>query len=265
MKKDKESNLMIFWRRWPQSPGFLRDFLVFLLFFILFIFCLILTWKQYKDNLLSQPRAVIPSSCVDQKVEEPTLPAAPSPLSAPIPPDLNTLNDHTILSEQKDSQQPQASGIPRRLIAFELFRGALEGLVGIEALKIFLQKTPEPWAASLLNALLPLNEIKSYSQLESLLVLPSSSQLSSIWQRLQKKIKSFIRVRKLDKKGEYNLGQLEDIKNFLRAHDIQKALESFERLSPEEQMHLSSWKKWAQDRFFLETSTKNLLLELTES
>ena len=225
MKKDKKTNVTPFWRQWMQSPDFLKSLFVYVTFSIIFIFVLILAWKQFTET---PPRegVVLPSSSSLEKA--PFLP-----------------NSH-------------------KLVALELMRGVLDGMIPLEILKRFLQKTPEPWANTLLTAFTPIKEGKTYSQLETLLILTPSQPVST-WQHIKSTIKSFIHIRKLDKKNEVNQGQLEDIEKALQAHDIQKATEIFGKLSPEEKVQLSSWKKLADERLLLELSTQKLLLELADS
>jgi hypothetical protein len=234
MKKNKNNVL------WHQSPDFLKKLFAFVILFTLLLLSLFIIWKRYMERELSQPIPLIQAA----------------PLTGS-----KLLSDRPTALENRINQQQQILLTFPKLVAIELLRAVLKGWIPLKAFKTFLQKNPDPWAQDLLTTLALVKESKTYPQLEALLVLPPSQPLST-WKRIKRKIKSLVQIRKLDEKSDHQLGQIEGIQKALHDHDIQKSLESFEELSPQEKAQLSSWKDLAQDRFKLEKMLKKLILEL---
>jgi len=255
MKNDKKINRSFFWHQWTQLPHFLKNLFVFIAFFIFFTISIVLIWKRQLEKQTQQVLQAV--------IEQQTAPKAPSPAPPSPQQDVQSLTDRLTTLEARLTQQQPSLQIPPKLIALELIKGVLEGLIPLDPLKTFLQKTPESWAAPLLSSLASLGDIKDYANLEASLVLPPPplDQLS-LWQRIKRKMKSLVRIQRLDEKGNYKLGKLEDIQQALQSHNLQKALECFEKLPAEDQATLSAWKKMVQDRLFLETTRKTLLLEI---
>jgi hypothetical protein len=253
MKKDKKTSPITLWSQGTQSPDFFKKLFVFIAFFILFTLCLILTWKNYVDKKANQS-TTFPQVFSHKAIEK----------RASLQNEISSFENRLHALQHNPISQEPATQTLHKVIAFELFKAVLEGWISIETLKTFLQKNPEPWATTLLTPLLSIKEIKSYPQLEALLGLPSFPQPLSMGSRVKRILTSFIHIRKLDENSQDKQGNIEDIQQSLRAHDIQKALELFEKLPLQEQTPLSSWKTGAQDRSLLEMSLKKLLLELME-
>jgi|GEM_PF-6080012 len=259
MKNNKQKHLLSFWQSWAHFPDFFKNLFVFLAFFIFFTISIVLIWKR---QLTKETRQVL-QSVVAQQITAKAPPSPPPPPPPPLPQqDIQPLINRIAVLETRLDQSQASLQTPHKLIAFELIKGVLEGFIPLESLKTFLQKTPDPWASSLLITLAAMGDIKDYSQLEASLALPPPLVQLSLWQRVKRKLKSLIRIQRLDEKGNYKFGNLEGVQKALQAHNIQKAIECFEKLPVEDQAALSSWKKTAQDRLFLETTRKTLLLEI---
>lgn len=254
MKKDKKTGNVL-WQKWSQSPELRNKLFIFVTLFILLILAFFIIWKRYTERDLSHPTNLLQSVPSQQEVELIEGPLLSSQA------ELKLFSERLAALEMKLNQQQQILATPPKLIALELLRAILEGWIPVETLKTFLQKNPEPWSQELLTTLGPIQQSMTYPQLKALLD-QSPTQTLSTWERIKKKIKSIIRIRKLNKKGEYERGDVEDIKKALKAYDLQKALKSYEKLSPEEKAQLSSWKALAQDRLALELMIKKIILEL---
>ncbi|OJW51098.1 MAG: hypothetical protein BGO67_12270 [Alphaproteobacteria bacterium 41-28] len=256
MKKNKKTN-NVSWFQWTQSSEFLKGIFIFVSLLILLILSVFIIWKRYTERVEGQPIPLLQTSPPQQVVQT----IEPPPLSPRE--ELKLFSDRLAALENRMNQQQQIMLTPPKLVAIELLRAVLKGWLPLETLKTYLQKNAHPWAQGLSSTLVPINESKTYPQLEALLTL-SPVQLPSMWERIKRKIKSLVHIRKLDEKGDYQEGQIEDAQKALQAHDIQKALESFEKLPPQEKAQLSAWKDAAQDRLTLEVMMKKLILELTE-
>lgn len=255
MKKDKKINTPPSWQQWTQSPNFLKNLSVYTIFFIIFILAGMLAWKQYTGKINGKP-LVFPS--ISTENEDSALAEMQT-----IQNELTSISKRLFTLEAQTTHVQQSLPTPQKLAAFELLKGVLEGMIPLETLKKSLQKKSEPWAQALFITLDPIKESKTYPQLEALLVLPQS-QPSSRWQRIKNKIKSFIHLQKVDEKSECRHGAPNDVRKAIRAHDISKALEFFEKLSSQEQAQFASWKALAEGRLLLETSAQKLLSEIAE-
>jgi hypothetical protein len=258
MKKGKTYNPITLWRQWRRSPDFLKNTFVFFMFSIVFVLSIILVWKRYLDKQAVERNPPIFNSEVERYPEVVILQKE----VASVTNEVASVTNRFSTLEKKVIQQEQVAIIPLKLITVELLKGVLEGLIPLEQTKAFLQKNPDPWAKTFVTPLLPLKECKTYTQLEILLVSPPPPVAQTIWRRFLNIVTSLIQIRKLDGNGQYILGQLEDIRKELRAHDIQTALQFFEKLPPQEKTRLASWKQLADARLTVETSAKKLLLEL---
>lgn len=279
MMKDKKIQVLPFWRYPFQLSLSVKKLFIFSTLVIFLLLSLLIIWKRHlekaalpPDVIVFSPPQVQPTSPLPSVEPQPTPP--PPSVEATLPPpavvpssppqeELKTLADRLVILESKINQQLLAQ-TSQKLITIELFRSTLEGWVSLDNFKIFLQKNPEPWAQGLLTALAPVKECKTYPQLKALLVLPPSQALST-WDKIKRKMKALIRIRKLDNTGSYQYSHIEDVQKVLEEHDIQQALDLFERLLPEEKNNLSSWKEVAQNRLTLETLMKKFLTELSES
>ncbi|MBY0500852.1 MAG: hypothetical protein K2P93_02480 [Alphaproteobacteria bacterium] len=268
MKNAKKFSLAL-WRQRLKSPEFLKNFFVFIMFFIILFLAIILIWKRHTEKKVVKHEialaAIAPEQSekkeqkeekeekIEKKLEEKTI---------TIQNEVSVFADRITALEQKTVQQQQGIEIPHKLITLELLKGVLEGFVPLAKLIAFLLKNPEPWAKILVTPLVPLKECKTYPQLEAMLILPASPEILTLWERFLKTVISLVQVRKLDEKGGYILSHLKDVQVALREHDIQKALQVFEKLPPSEKARLVSWKQAAQNRQAVETITKNFYLEL---
>ncbi len=256
MKKNTKPNNAQ-WLSWVQSPDSLKKVFIFVTLVILLVLSIFILWKRYVEKEISQPISLIQTSS--------TLPATQlleKPLSPPQE-ELKLFSDRLTALENRMNQQQEILLTPPKLVVVEVLRAILEGWIPVETLTVFLQRNSAPWAQGLLVTLNPIKESKTYSQLEALLSV-SSSQPLSLWERVKRKIKSLIRIRKLDAKGDYQGARIEDVQKALSDHDIAKAMDFFEKLSPQEKTELSSWKILAQNRLTLEIIIKKLIIELTE-
>lgn len=254
IKIDKKRNIKTIWNQWSSFRYFLKSFVV-IVFSIFFTIAVFFAWKRHieeKPQHYKIPQKFSPKIEIQQLTEK----------VAALQTNVKSLSDRLTVTESTTQKIPLQTSV--QIVTLELLRGVLEGLVPLETLRIFLQKNNAPWTTSFLTHLTPVKEIKSYVELEELLVLPSPPSYSSLWQRVKEKVASLIHIRKIDEKGEYNLGKLADVQKALRAHNIQKALEFFEKLPPEKKMPLAFWEGLARDRFILETSEKTLFLELAK-
>lgn len=258
MKKDKKYNLIAIWRQWRGSPDFLKNTFVFFMFSIVFVLSIILVWKRYIDRQAVERKLPVFISEIEKHPEVVILQKE----VALVTNEVASVTNRFSTLEKKVIQQEQVAIIPLKLITVELLTGVLEGLIPLEKLKEFLQKNPDSWAKDFVTPLLLLGECKTYTQLEALLVSPPPPVTQSIRRRFLNILTSLIQIRKLDENGQYDLGQLEDIRKELRARGIQTALQFFEKLPPQEKARLASWKQLADVRLVVETSAKNLLLEL---
>lgn len=244
------------------SPKFLKNLFVFSAFVIFFAFAFFLVWKRLAENSSQRvAQSVIAHVTSSQK----TMPEkAPEEAQVAFPSEaLQPLINRLDVLEARVGQL-FTSTISGKLIAANLMQGVLHNVIPVDAFKAFLQKTPEPWAVVLLPTVIPLEEIKSYPDLDALLVLPLSSKAHSLWTRLKEDLKSLVSIRKIDQKESPAFGTLEDVKEAIRLHNIQKALDCFEKLPEHEKAILSSWQKRAQDRLQLETLYKSILLEMAK-
>lgn len=263
MKKDKMAEIRPFWK---QRPAFLKNLFINIIFvsvFALFVFILI---YRYVSGFHQQQEFVYQSL-----TQTPTLtpmPApAPAPLSSPefvfLQKEITSQNDRLSQVEANLKQRQSVPQVSHQLVAIEILREVLEGHLPLSTFTLYLQKLPEPWATSILNRISSITMCKTYAQLQDLLVLPPQSH--SLWRRVKNFMKSFVRIRKLDAKGHYQGGHLDDVQRALREHNIQQALEAFEKLSAKEQNQLASWKQEAQNRLTLETLKQKMLLDLAGS
>lgn len=258
MKKDKKYSFITFWRQWHQSPDFLKNTFVVFMFSVVFVLSIILVWKRYLDKQAAERTLPIFNSETEKHPEVAILQKEVASVTSEV---ASVTNRFSTL-EKKVIQQEQVAIIPLKLITIELLKGVLEGLIPLEKVKEFLQKNPELWAKEFVTPLLPLGECKTYAQLEVLLASSPPLDTQTIWNRFLNTLTSLIQIRKLDKNGQYDLGQLEDIRKELRARDIQTALQFFEKLPSQEKTQIASWKQLADARLVVETSAKKLLLEL---
>lgn len=251
MKHDKEMTLSLRWQQWRQSPAFLKNISIYLLLVFIFILSIFILFYRYKEKKENRSPVIIVNS-----------EAAPVP--APLKNEVDLQNDRLTKLENMLSQQQFTLQPPQQLIAFELLHQVLKGRLSLKSLILYLQKNAEPWTIDILNTLSPLQESKTYDELQASLILPPPSS-SSLWQHVKNVINLFVSIRELDAEGRYKLGRLEDIRVALQAHDIQKALDGFGKLLPEEQAQLSSWKQEAQNRLILENLKQKMLVGLAES
>ncbi len=244
------------------APKFLKNLFIFSAFFVFFTLAFFLVWKRLSE----EPHQPVSQNVIAQltHVTEKSPEKAPKETSAALPPEaLQPLLDRLDALEAKVSQL-DAFTISTHLIAVDLIQGVLHNVISVDAFKTFLKKTPEPWAAALLPTIAPLEDIKSYPELENLLVLPISSKARSVWNRFKEDVKSLVSIRKIDQKESSAFGTLEDVQKAVHSHNIQKALDCFGKLPRHEQLALSSWQQMAQDRLLLETLYKNILLEMAK-
>lgn len=252
MTKDKETTGCSHWQKWRQSPTFFRNFSSYFILITILIFSIVILLYRHINKTTGQDDCFIPRSL-------------PMPISPSFKHEIAKQNSRLTHLENIFNQQQLSLQSCQQLIALEILQEILEGRIPVNTLTLYLQKQAEPWATNILSRLSPIKEAKTYDQLQVLLILPPSSQPLSKWQRVKNIIKSFVSIRHLDKEGQYTVGRLSDIQTALRTHNIQRVLDAFAKLSPEEQAQLSSWKQEAQDRLTLETIKKTMLLELSES
>jgi hypothetical protein len=256
MKKDKEAKDSSRWQQWQSRPNFLKKILIYSILILLFALSIVILSTRYRNAKMQQ--AAVSASDSESKAE---------PLL--LENEIALQNDRLSKLEDLIKQQQITLQSAHQLIVLEILQEVLEGRLSLKNLTLYLQKNAEPWTVNTLNTLSPIKECKTYAQLELLLLLPPSSQpqpksLSSL-KRFKKFIKSLVRIRKLDQDGSSQQGTLHAIQTALREHNIQKALEAFNKFPPEEKKQLSSWKKEAQNRLVLETLKQKMLLELSGS
>lgn len=261
MMKDKNIQALSFWRQLFHSSCLLKNIFIFVTLFIFLILSLFIMWKRHLEKAALPPEVIISPSL------PPSLSQPRRVLPSPSQEELNVLSEKLDLLTSQVNQQPLMQ-TPQKLVAVEFLRSTLEGWISVDVLKTFLQKNSEPWAQDLFSDIAGVKECKTYPQLKASLALPSLQTLS-IWKKIKRKIKAkiktLIHIRKLDAKGEYQYGQIEDVQNAVQEQNLQHAIELFENLSREEKVHLSSWKEMAQDRLILEAAMRKFLIELSGS
>lgn len=281
MKENKEKIINVLGK---QFPILLKTSITYFIFFTVIILCFIIfIYRYYNKTNVNQEfsyQSAIPVPApapepapAPAPAPEPTpVPAPePAPAPAPAPPpekvllqkELNAQNDRLAQMETRLSQWQSIPELSQQLLAMEILHAVLEGELPLSIFIHYLQKIPEPWVAPLLNSIATIPEIKTYAQLQGALVLPQEPL--SLWQRIEKALKSFVRIRKLDETGHYESGHLDDIERALKEHNIRQALEAFDKLSPEEKIHLTSWQAAAQNRLTLEKMKQKMLLDLAGS
>lgn len=159
------------------------------------------------------------------------------------------------VSESPEVQAQKALQIEHKLAAYALLKGVMEGSFSPETLVKFLQKASEPWAQNLSAKLFPiLNDIGSYPKLEEILV--AFSPLRSV--------KKPIHIRKINKRGDYENVEVEDIQKALHDHDLQKILNYYEGLPSEKKILLKDFYDYTTRLQILDSETKKLYLEIME-
>lgn len=261
MMKDKKLNLKASWKEWKQSPDFFKNIFIFFIIILLFIFAIfIIIYRMiYKSPTYDSAviQNVIPTLQKSSSIlhMDPTARASYKEIAIQKK-RLETLENHLTLLQSNATAT-------HRLIVLEMLNEILVGSVPIKTLILYLQKNPDPWTAELLTTLSPIQESKTYTQLQDLLIPPPPLQSLSKWQRIKNKIKTFVSIRKVDAEGHYIYGTFGDIQKALHAHNIQQALDAFSKLSPEVQTQLSCWKQTAQNRLTLETAKQKIILQLS--
>lgn len=271
MKKNKETKEKSGWQKLRESPDFLKNLNIYsLLSFVLILSSIILLYR-YINKPVEQTEFILQKTApvtTSEPAPVPDLVPAPA-VSTPLPPPPEAIlqNDRLTYLENKINELQSALQISHQLVAFEMLQGILDGHFPLATLTVYLQKISEPWTTDILNTLSSVKEIKTYSQLQSLLTIPSPppSKPISFWKRIKNTLKSFVSVRKLEPADNNNLGNLKDIQLALHSHDIQQALEIFGKMPPKEQAELSLWKQAAQDRLTLETVKQKILLQFSGS
>lgn len=237
-----------------KSSPFLKTNFIGVSFSVLFalaIFLLVMEQINKPKNTFIPPKTKI------------SLPASfPSDEKMALSNRLTSLENQLKEIQIKLQQTPKE--MPRKLIGVDLISAVLNTQIPLETLKKFLQSTPEPWATTLLTSLGSAKDIKTYTQLEQLVVHSPITKLL-LWGRIKRKLQSFIHIRKLDKDGNYEVAEFEDIRKALENHDLKKALDLYNKLSPEEKLSLAAWKEAASVRFSLEEMSIKLLSELAGS
>ena len=167
--------------------------------------------------------------------------------------------------EATGAQQREKAQMPHKMVAVELLRSVLDGVVPLPEFKAYLQRSPEPWAQFLLATLAPIQQSYTYAQLGRFLAPSPASSSSSFRERVLNALMSLVQVRKLtqgekDKvaRGE-TLLQVEDIRNSLGAADTQTLLSLFEALSDQDKAEFAAFKAATLDRLALENALKTLL------
>lgn len=269
MKKNKETKEKSGWQKLRESPDFLKNLNIYSLLSFIFILSSIVLIYRYINKPVDQTEFVLQKIAPVTTAEPAPVPdLVPAPAApTPVPPDTILQNDRLTYLENKINELQGALLISHQLVAFEMLQGVLDGHLPLATLTVYLQKISEPWTTDILNTLSSVKEIKTYSQLQSLLTIPSPplSKPISFWNRIKNTLKSFVRVRKLESADNNNLGNLKDIQLALHTHDIQQALEIFGKMPPKEQAELSLWKQAAQDRLTLETVKQKILLQFSGS
>lgn len=260
MPKNKEKTLKAFFNQLFRAHFSLKNSLIFIVFSIFFISAVGLTiffiWKKGHNYESPKERPLPEKVTLKREVEK------LGQTTATVQSDLQTLLNRIKSLEDMSIKQEKVVLMPDKVIADQLILAILGGKFPLETLRVFLQKRPVPWKEELLIKLSHLGEIKCYAELEDLLKVPLTSPSHSLWQRVKNKLKSLISIRKLDGNGNYASSDLKNVQDALRNHNIQKALDSFLILPPEQQAFLAPWKKLAQDRFDLEMLKKKLLEEI---
>ncbi len=259
MKKNKKINDTQFWKQWIQSPDFSRSLFVLFVLFVLLSLSIFIIWKRYTERGIDPPQALLRSSLVQNK--EMSLQERKELIAQS---EERSLSDRlTVLENSIITQQQKTLETPQQLVFVELLRAVLDGVISLETLKTFLQKNQDPWAHSLLKTLDPIKESKTYPQLEALFTLKKTPS-SSLWKRVKEKVKSFVRIQKLDEKEAPPLGNLKDVQKALRMHDLERVLECYAHLPSQEKEQFASWREMVEVRFTLERALKKLLTDLAE-
>lgn len=253
MKKNKDTKEKSHWQKLISSPSFLKNIKIYSILSFIFILSISILIYRYINKPITQPEFVF---------QKPVPVTASKPIHAPAIGKLQ--NDHLTHLEGRINELQAALQMLHQLVALEMLQAILDGHLPLKTFTAYLQKTSEPWTTDVLKTLIPIKESKTYDQLQALLILQPQSQPPSFWKRVKNTLRSFVRIRKLDKEGNEKLGNLEEMQIALQTHNIQKALGLFGKLPPQEQAQLVLWKQGAQDRLTLEKIKLKILLELSK-
>ena len=174
-------------------------------------------------------------------------------------------NQITLLSASQLTGEPkEGPHTDPKLVTLTLIHAVLEGRLPLKKLKIFLEINQHPWPESLRTTLQPIKDIHTYAQLEETLILPPPPTPPSFFKHMKQKIETLIHIKKQDQMAETPLGKIDQMKHFLAQGALQKALDVFATLPPDDMKFLAAWQKRAQDRLYLEKFEDSIILSLAE-
>ena len=265
MMKDQETKINARWQRWGKEPVSKNFFIYFFLIFMLILSFFVLLYRIINPPIIkNQNLKFIPLS-TSTPTPQPTSPPKPIPTPTSTPQPIS-------VEVQKIPQNNEVTNLKQtvsilnsshhHLVALEILREALAGRCSLRYLNLYLLRYPDPWTIKVIDTLPPIQEVKTYAQLQKLIVPPpSSSQSSSGWKKI---LSFFVKIKKLDTKNKNTLELFENIKKSLHENNIQQALDIFDNLPLQEQTRLTSWKQEAVNRLILEKIKQQLLIELAE-
>ena len=165
--------------------------------------------------------------------------------------------------EHLNVQLDSCLNVTPKLIEISLLKGVLDGILPIRFLEEYVKNNFHACSRNLLNHIDTIPDIKTYTQLTEGLSVPSSTP-SSLWGKIKLLFSSLFVVRKIDEDGHYVISSREDICKALQNHDLERALEVFDKLPPKENEALFPLKKQIQQRLIFEKALKNCLKDFAK-
>ncbi len=269
MKKDKKATEDKAGAPWHQLPTSYKNIVIYFILIILFAAAVFILIHRKMHKSAEAEEFMIPTSTLT--CPPPPLPVGEVTPPSPVEPSLSPLENMIAAQNARlDSLGNTVktlglnAQISHRFIAYEILNEILEGHLPLETLTLYLKKHPEPWTTEILVTLAPLKGVKTYDELQRLLILPPEPQslAKSLWQRVKNIVRSIVKIRKLN---HGYLATLSDVQTALRGHNIHQALEIFYTLPPIRQIPYASWKGDALDRATLETLKQKMLLAISEN
>lgn len=246
MAENKKTFKSLFWQNFSQILKHLRKYPAYLFLFVILFLSIFILWKKNSENkILTFPELTVETFELNKE----TIPGSVEETAA-----ITENMKKTTEIAQKDTLGPS-----QKLITIQLLEGVLDGWIALSIFKTYLQRHPNEDTPKLLLELSTISNCSTYAELQS--SLPSAPVKSkSLWER----IKSLIRIRKIDKKKALETNFPKKIERAIYEKNIPEVLNSFEKLPEDEKKYFSPWVKKVQERFKIEVLYKNLLMKLAQ-
>lgn len=246
MTENKKTSKILFWQNFSQNLKYFRRYSAYFFLFIILFLSIVILWKKYSEN----------ETFRFPKVEVETFESRKQTTPESIKETAATTGN---MKKSTEIVQKDTLGPSQTLVTIQLLEGVLDGWIALPTFKTYLQKHPNEDTPKLLFELSTISNCSTYAELQSSLPsIPIKSK--SLWERL----KSIIRIRKIDKKKALETNFPKKIERAMFEKDIPEVLNSFEKLPEDEKKYFSSWVKKVQERFKIEGLYKNLLMKLAQ-